>query len=88
MTVDEALDFFPDISQIKGRLSLMRDIGLGLSQAWPACRQHFSGGESQRIKICAETHPLSPPLARGMEEPGASLYILDGGLQSKLHSQT
>jgi len=53
MTVDEASDFFSGISQIKGRLSLMKDIGLGyLRLGQPATT--FSGGESQRIKICNE----------------------------------
>lgn len=53
VTVDEASDFFSDISQIKGRLLLMKDIGLGyLRLGQPATT--FSGGESQRIKICSE----------------------------------
>ncbi|MDP2278054.1 MAG: excinuclease ABC subunit UvrA, partial [Nitrospirota bacterium] len=53
MTVDEALDFFSDTPQVTGRLSLMKDIGLGyLRLGQPATT--FSGGESQRIKICSE----------------------------------
>jgi len=74
MTVDEAADFFSDISQIKNKLSLMKDIGLGyLRLGQPATT--FSGGEAQRLKICAElvTSPR-PPLARGGK---GILYILD-----------
>jgi len=53
MTVDEAADFFPDIPQIKNRLFLMKDVGLGyLRLGQPATT--FSGGEAQRLKICAE----------------------------------
>ncbi len=60
MTVDEASDFFSDTPQVTGRLSLMKDIGLGyLRLGQPATT--FSGGESQRIKICAELTPPSRP---------------------------
>jgi len=73
MTVDEALDFFSDISQIKGRLSLMKDIGLGyLRLGQPATT--FSGGESQRIKICSE---LRSHDSRLQTVPKGILYILD-----------
>ncbi|MFZ3122688.1 MAG: excinuclease ABC subunit UvrA [Thermodesulfovibrionales bacterium] len=77
MTVDEALDFFSDTPQVTGRLSLMKDIGLGyLRLGQPATT--FSGGESQRIKICAElTPPSRPPLSRGGWGGRGCLYILD-----------
>jgi len=77
MTVDEAADFFSEIPQITGRLSLMKDIGLGyLRLGQPATT--FSGGEAQRIKICNElTPPLRPPLARGGWRGKGVLYILD-----------
>ncbi|MBI4689378.1 MAG: excinuclease ABC subunit UvrA [Nitrospirae bacterium] len=67
MTVDEAADFFLDISQVKSTLSLMKDIGLGyIRLGQPATT--FSGGEAQRIKICAE-------LISGRD--WGCLYILD-----------
>jgi len=77
MTVDEAADFFSDTPQITGRLLLMKDIGLGyLRLGQPATT--FSGGESQRIKICSElTPPSRPPLARGGWGGNGILYILD-----------
>ncbi len=82
MTVDEALDFFSDTPQVTSRLSLMKDIGLGyLRLGQPATT--FSGGESQRIKICAElTPPSCSPLramalARGGWGGKGILYILD-----------
>ncbi len=83
MTVDEAAEFFSDMPQINNKLSLMRDIGLGyLRLGQPSTT--FSGGEAQRLKICAELvgigdwgsglgrtkpYPLTP-------HPGY-LYILD-----------
>lgn len=58
MTVDEAAEFFLDISQIKNKLSLMKDIGLGyLRLGQPATT--FSGGEAQRLKICAELSQIT-----------------------------
>ena len=73
MTVDEALDFFSGIHQVTGRLSLMKDIGLGyLRLGQPATT--FSGGESQRIKICSE---LQSHDSRLQTVPKGTLYVLD-----------
>ena len=73
MTVDEALDFFSDTPQVTGRLSLMKDIGLGyLRLGQPATT--FSGGESQRIKICSE---LQSHDSRLQTVPKGTLYVLD-----------
>jgi excinuclease ABC subunit A len=67
MTADDAAGFFAAIPEIRTRLDLMRSIGLGyLVLGQPATT--LSGGEAQRLKICAE---LSRSSARGL------LYILD-----------
>jgi excinuclease ABC subunit A len=67
MTVDEASEVFSDVPQIHHTLSLMKDVGLGyLRLGQPA--NTLSGGEAQRLKICAE---LSPGGRSGL------LYILD-----------
>lgn len=70
LTVDEAFDFFYEVVEIRSKLDLMKDIGLGylkLGQPAPT----FSGGEAQRLKICAELSMNSRPHAWG------TLYILD-----------
>lgn len=67
MTVDEACELFADTPAISGRLSLMKDVGLGyLRLGQPATT--LSGGEAQRLKICSE-------LSFGIG--GNYLYVLD-----------
>ncbi len=78
MTVDEAFEFFSGVSEINPKLRLMKDIGLGyLRIGQPATT--LSGGESQRLKICAELSlPPYSPLSKGGQKRGKSmLYILD-----------
>jgi excinuclease ABC subunit A len=67
MSVEEALDFFVDQPQIKAKLKILSDVGLGyihLGQSAPT----LSGGEAQRVKLATE-------LSR--RATGKTLYILD-----------
>lgn len=67
MTVEEALDFFANISSIERKLMTLYDVGLGyIRLGQPATT--LSGGEAQRIKLSSE-------LAR--RDTGRTLYILD-----------
>jgi excinuclease ABC subunit A len=67
MTVDEAADFFADEPRISERLLQMQEIGLGyLRLGQPATT--LSGGEAQRLKICAEL---------GIAQMKNFIYILD-----------
>ena len=53
MTIEEALDFFKNITTIKSRLQTLYDVGLGyvkLGQSAPT----LSGGEAQRLKLASE----------------------------------
>jgi len=67
MTVEEAASHFSSVNQIGVKLSLMREIGLGyLRLGQPATT--LSGGEAQRLKLCAE-------LGSGRQRD--AVYILD-----------
>jgi excinuclease ABC subunit A len=67
MDVDQALAFFGNHKKIVRPLQLLHDVGLGyLTLGQPA--NTFSGGEAQRIKLCAE-------LARRPQEH--TIYVLD-----------
>lgn len=67
MTVEEALELFSPIPQIRRPLKVLHELGLGyltLGQPSPS----LSGGEAQRVKLAQE---LSRP------SNGRNLYILD-----------
>ena len=67
MNVEEALEFFQNEPQIKAKLDILNDVGLGyirLGQPAPT----LSGGEAQRVKLSTE-------LSR--RATGKTLYILD-----------
>ena len=70
MTVDDAIEFFSDVQEIKSRLVLMKDIGLGYLRLGQSATT-LSGGEAQRLKICSELSADSTPHSRGI------FYILD-----------
>ncbi|MCB9887232.1 MAG: excinuclease ABC subunit UvrA [Planctomycetes bacterium] len=53
MEVDEALAFFGNHKHIQRPLQLLHDVGLGYLQLGQPANT-FSGGEAQRIKLCAE----------------------------------
>ena len=67
MTIDEAYNFFNDISNIAEKLNVLRKVGLGYIQlGQPATT--LSGGEAQRVKLATELSRAST---------GSTLYILD-----------
>ena len=67
MTVDEALEFFENISIIEKKLRTLKDVGLGyIRLGQPATT--LSGGEAQRIKLAAEL---------SKRDTGKTVYILD-----------
>jgi len=80
MTADDALEFFFDVPEIVSRLSLMRDIGLGYLRLGQSATT-LSGGEAQRLKICAELSQNARPLLHGMlyflDEPTVGLHYND-----------
>jgi len=67
MTVEEALEFFESIPQVRKKLQTLYDVGLGyIKLGQPATT--LSGGEAQRVKLAKEL---------GRKSTGKTLYILD-----------
>lgn len=67
MTINQAVEFFENISFLQQKLKMLQDVGLGYVKLGQQCTT-LSGGESQRIKLAAE-------LAK--KDTGKTLYILD-----------
>lgn len=67
MTIEEALEFFENIPNIKNKLQTLYDVGLGyIKLGQPATT--LSGGEAQRVKLATELSKRST---------GKTIYILD-----------
>ena len=67
MTVEEALEFFDSVPQIKNKIQTLYDVGLGyIKLGQPATT--LSGGEAQRVKLATELAKRST---------GKTVYILD-----------
>jgi excinuclease ABC subunit A len=67
MTVEEALEFFANVSVIEKKLRTLNDVGLGyIHLGQPATT--LSGGEAQRVKLAAEL---------SKRDTGKTVYILD-----------
>jgi len=67
MSVDDALNFFDAIPQIRKKLQTLQDVGLGYIKLGQPAPQ-LSGGEAQRIKLASEL---------SKKATGKTLYILD-----------
>ncbi|NUY39915.1 excinuclease ABC subunit UvrA [Wolbachia endosymbiont of Litomosoides brasiliensis] len=67
MTIDQACDFFKNLSMVKEKLISLQEVGLGyIKLGQPSTT--LSGGEAQRIKLSRELSKRST---------GRTLYILD-----------
>ncbi len=67
MTVEDALEFFTNIPQIKRKIQTLQDVGLGYLKLGQSATT-LSGGEAQRLKLSTELQRRST---------GKTLYILD-----------
>jgi excinuclease ABC subunit A len=67
MSVAEAHDFFESHSQLRRRLKLLTDVGLGYMRLGQPSTT-LSGGEAQRVKLAEEL---------GKKDTGDTLYLLD-----------
>jgi len=67
MTVDEAENFFENVPAIRGKLKVLKNVGLGyIRLGQPATT--LSGGEAQRVKLSRELSKIAT---------GNTIYILD-----------
>ena len=67
MTVEDALDFFSNHPNIKKKVQILYDVGLGYIKLGQAATT-LSGGEAQRVKLAYELQ---------RKPTGKTLYILD-----------
>jgi len=67
MTISEALQFFSSIPQIRQKLEVLEDVGLGYLQLGQSAST-LSGGEAQRVRLSKEL---------GKKSGGNTLYVLD-----------
>jgi excinuclease ABC subunit A len=67
MAVTEALDFFQNIPQIRRKMELLNDVGLGYIKLGQSATT-LSGGEAQRIKLAKELSKIAT---------GRTIYFLD-----------
>jgi len=67
MTINQAVEFFGNVSYLQQKLKVLQDVGLGYIQLGQPCTT-LSGGESQRIKLAAEL---------SKKDTGKTLYMLD-----------
>ena len=67
MTIDEALEFFTNIPQIKNKISVLQEVGLGYVRLGQSATT-LSGGEAQRIKLSSEL---------SKRQTGKTVFILD-----------
>ena len=67
MTVDEALDFFSNITKIRQKLQTLKEVGLGYIKLGQSSTT-LSGGEAQRVKLATELAKTST---------GRTIYVLD-----------
>lgn len=77
MTVEEALDFFDEMDELKEKLSIYSEVGLGyLRLGQPTST--LSGGEAQRLKLAS--HIASSEGAKDLfilDEPTTGLHMAD-----------
>ena len=67
MTVEEAVDFFENISKVKHKLQTLKDVGLSYIKLGQSATT-LSGGEAQRVKLASELQKKAT---------GKTLFVLD-----------
>jgi len=77
MSVEKAVRFFDNFSNITGRLRALKDVGLGYMTLGQASST-LSGGEAQRVKLAAELHRSAEVRTLYLlDEPTTGLHFAD-----------
>lgn len=77
LTVAEALEVFDAIPQLKSKLQLLAEVGLGYLKLGQAGAT-LSGGEAQRLKLAAElARPADTRTVYVLDEPTIGLHFAD-----------
>lgn len=67
MTVEEAVDFFSNVSKIRHKLQTLKDVGLSYIKLGQSATT-LSGGEAQRVKLASELQKKAT---------GKTMFVLD-----------
>ncbi|OGH02498.1 MAG: excinuclease ABC subunit A [Candidatus Levybacteria bacterium RIFCSPHIGHO2_01_FULL_37_17] len=76
MSVEQALDFFKNVSGLSHKLQTLNDVGLSyikMGQSAPT----LSGGEAQRVKLAAELSKRGSNALYLLDEPTTGLHFAD-----------
>ena len=77
MTIDEALEFFNNIPQIKNKLETLNNVGLGYVKLGQSSTT-LSGGEAQRVKLASELYKkITNKTIFILDEPTTGLHTDD-----------
>ena len=77
MTVSQSIGHFSNIAQVRDRLQVMEDVGLGYMSLGQSSTT-LSGGEAQRLKLAAElARPGTGSTVYIMDEPTTGLHFAD-----------
>jgi len=77
MTIEEALDFFENHENIRRRIQVMHEVGLGYIQLGQSATT-LSGGEAQRVKLASELHKrITDRTLFILDEPTTGLHTAD-----------
>ncbi len=77
MTVKEALTFFSGVNQVKSKVRVLDEVGLGYLRLGQSATT-LSGGEAQRVRLAAHlAHPASENALFIFDEPTTGLHFDD-----------
>ena len=77
MTIEEAVEFFANIPQIKNKLTTLNNVGLGYVKLGQSSTT-LSGGEAQRVKLASELYKkITNKTIFVLDEPTTGLHTDD-----------